>query len=146
MSCQSRNRKRRFKRTMIAIICLGMVSAGYSAIQLWPDLGGQGADLLRNLFGDQLVASLETTIFQAQDRVSSLTYRLGVAAPAAPWDSAPTSTSGASAVLARTPSPARSRAQYVAGNSLTLPMLVRTLAATGAISALQLDINIGMVL
>ena len=34
---------------------------------------------------------------------------------------------------------------YVAGNSLTLPMLVRTLAATGATAALQLDINIGMV-
>jgi hypothetical protein len=34
---------------------------------------------------------------------------------------------------------------YVAGNSLTLPMLARTLAATGASAALQLDINIGMV-
>ena len=34
---------------------------------------------------------------------------------------------------------------YVAGNSLTLPMLVRALAATGASAALQLDINVGMV-
>jgi hypothetical protein len=34
---------------------------------------------------------------------------------------------------------------YVAGNSLTLPALVRTLAATGADAAIQLDINIGMV-
>jgi hypothetical protein len=34
---------------------------------------------------------------------------------------------------------------YIAGNSLTLPALVHTLAATGAAAALQLDINIGMV-
>jgi len=34
---------------------------------------------------------------------------------------------------------------YVVGNSLTLSALVRTLATTGATTALQLDINIGMV-
>ncbi|MEO7913242.1 MAG: hypothetical protein ABIV47_26635 [Roseiflexaceae bacterium] len=34
---------------------------------------------------------------------------------------------------------------YVAGNSLTLSTLVRTLAAIGARAALQLDINVGMV-
>jgi hypothetical protein len=34
---------------------------------------------------------------------------------------------------------------YVAGNNLTLPVLARTLAATGASAAIQLDINLGMV-
>jgi hypothetical protein len=68
----SRRRPRKSERrsvlALIVITCLGSICAGYSAIQIWPDLGGQGADLLRELFGDQVVASLETTVFQAQDR------------------------------------------------------------------------------
>src|SRR5205085_8638546 len=80
----------RYALTIIVIVCLGSISVGYSAIQLWPDFGGQGAELLRNLFGDQVVAVLETTLFQAQDRANSATYQLGVAPPVVPWGTAPT--------------------------------------------------------
>jgi phosphodiester glycosidase len=105
MSVPSRHSGRRYALAIILIICLSSIGAGYSAIQLWPDLGGQGADLLRNLFGDQLVASIETTVFQAQDRVNSVTYRVGAVPPAAPWDAAPTMPIGVQVSPAKTPIP-----------------------------------------
>jgi len=64
MSCPARNSKRRYVLTIIVLICIGSISAGYSAIQLWPDLGGQGADLLRNLFGDQWLHRLKQPSFR----------------------------------------------------------------------------------
>jgi hypothetical protein len=100
MPSQSRNSRRRYTLAIIVITCLGLISAGYGAIQLRPDLGGQGADILRRVVGDQVVAFLETTVFQAQDSVNSLAYRLGAAQPAAPWDAAPAVTSGTQEPLA----------------------------------------------
>lgn len=111
MSFRFRSSRRRYTLAIIVITCLGIISAGYGAIQLWPDLGGQGADLLRGIAGDQVVAFLETTVFQAQDRVNSLSYRLGAAQPAAPWDAAPTATPGAQAPLANAAMPAIPRDQ-----------------------------------
>src|SRR5205085_2604862 len=102
MASPARNSERRYLLTLIVIVCIASISAGYSAIQLWPDIGGQAADLLRNLFGDQVVASLETTIFQAQDRVNSVTYRVGAVPPTAPWEAAPT-TINAQVSPAKTP-------------------------------------------
>ena len=111
MSSLFRNSRRRYSLAIIAITCLGIVSAGYGAIQLRPDLGGQGADLLRGIVGDRVVAFLETTVFQAQDRVNSMSYRLGAAQPAAPWDAAPATTPGAQAPLANATMPAIPRDQ-----------------------------------
>lgn len=100
MPILSRSSRRRYTLAIIAITCLGIVCAGYGAIQLRPDLGGQGADLLRGIVGDQVVAYLETTVFQAQDRVNNLAYQLGAAPPAAPWDTAPTAIPRTQAPLA----------------------------------------------
>jgi len=111
MSYSARNRRRQYALAIILIVCLGSISVGYSAIQLWPDFGGQGAELLRNLFGDQVVASLETTIFQAQDRANGVTYQLGAVSPAAPWDAAPPTTTGAPVSLAKSPLRTSARAQ-----------------------------------
>ncbi len=56
-----------------------------------PSLPAQGADLLRGVLGDRVVASLEMAAFQAQDMLQKARYALGLATPAAPWQS-PTET------------------------------------------------------
>lgn len=55
----------------------------------WPDIGAQGADWLRSIIGDKVVASIETTAFQAEDTFHRLKYQLTGATPVAPWNPAP---------------------------------------------------------
>ncbi len=80
---------RRWKTGLAA--AAGLVLAGcaamYLATSVWPSLGAQGADALRSVLGDQAVASLEGTVFQAQDILRQWEYHLGIE-PDAPWSPA----------------------------------------------------------
>jgi hypothetical protein len=84
-----------------------------------PEVGAEGAQLLRGVIGDQAVAQLETVVYQAQDFVSQWTYRAGVTHPVAPWSLSPTAPSQAAGValmatpIAATPVPAQATATRV---------------------------------
>lgn len=72
--------------SIIILVLLGICIAGYVAVEIQPSLGAQGADVLRKVVGDQLVATLEGAVFQVQDTVHQLEYRLGLR-PEVPWGS-----------------------------------------------------------
>jgi hypothetical protein len=68
---------------LLVIICIACAAVYLPAI-VWPSIGAQGADIMRGLIGDPAVAWLESAVFQAQDTLLQLEYRLGVK-PVAPW-------------------------------------------------------------
>jgi len=67
---------------LFVCVCL---AASLLVIRFSPAVGAYGADFLRNIFGDRIVAALETTLFKLQDGVRNLEYTLGVAPAASPW-------------------------------------------------------------
>ncbi len=84
------NRPRSFKRvlTLIALSlfavllsCLGAVAA----VEVWPSLGAQVANHLRNLVGPRPVAWLEAVVFQVQDAGKHWRYRWGLEQAKSPW-------------------------------------------------------------
>ena len=77
----------------VVIVCLALAGMGvYTAVNLIPSIGAQGADVLRGLAGDLVVAQLETTVYQFQDGFHKWAYQLGVARPTSPWAAAPIAT------------------------------------------------------
>jgi hypothetical protein len=101
---------RRARRAALAILLIGglLGASGWAVLARRPDLAGAGADLLRQAFGDHVVAQLETSVFSTLDRGHGLMYQLGAAQPAAPWDTGPASAVGAPP-LAITPIPPLAR-------------------------------------
>ncbi len=71
--------------SIILLVILALCIGGVVAIQIQPSLGAQGANTLRGVFGAEAVARLEDVVFQVQDAVRQLEYRLGVK-PSAPWN------------------------------------------------------------
>lgn len=68
------------------ILSVGLIFGGLLAgTSIWPSLGSQGAQVLRQIFGNPFVAELEMFVFGAQDRLKSWEYALGLADPVAPW-------------------------------------------------------------
>jgi hypothetical protein len=47
-----------------------------------------GADALRKVFGERVVAALETVLFKLEDLSENAQYHLGMGKPASPWDGA----------------------------------------------------------
>jgi hypothetical protein len=82
---------RRHKGIIVAAIfavVLLVGAGGYAALNKYPSIGAQGADLLRKVVGDEAVARLEGAVFQAQDFLRRLQYQAG-SVPQAPWSAAP---------------------------------------------------------
>jgi hypothetical protein len=98
----------RLRRGCLGFLCIGALAlAGiYVATDVWPSLGAQGADLLRGLIGNEPVARLESTVFQAQDAVEQRKYDMGLAKPVAPWQATLPSPAGPRAITTTLPSPA----------------------------------------
>lgn len=75
-------------RRILLFRTAGLILAGCAALYavsiLWPSVGARGADILRDVIGDGAVAWLEGAVFQVQDTLLQLEYRLG-AKPDAPW-------------------------------------------------------------
>jgi hypothetical protein len=99
----------RLRRSCLSLLIAGLVVlllAGGLLVVITqrPDIGARGADRLRSLIGDRAVAELEMAVFQLQDDFHRLEYRLGVAAPAAPWQVSPTALSQVKAVTGTPPS------------------------------------------
>ncbi len=66
-------------------ICIALLILAFLAVNTWPALGAEGADVLRSLIGDKAVAGLEMKFNQLQDGFQRLKYQLGLEKPAAPW-------------------------------------------------------------
>jgi hypothetical protein len=66
-------------------VCIGLLIFSFMAVQFWPVIGAQGADVLRSIIGDQAVAGLEMKVNQVQDELQKLKYQLGLDRPVAPW-------------------------------------------------------------
>ncbi len=67
-------------------ICIAVLILAFLAVNTWPALGAEGADLLRSLIGDKAVAGLEMKFNQMQDGLQKLKYQLRLETPAAPWN------------------------------------------------------------
>ena len=63
-------------------VCIGLLIFSFMAVQIWPVIGAQGADVLRSIIGDQAVAGLEMKVNQVQDELQKLKYQLGLDRPA----------------------------------------------------------------
>ncbi len=75
-----------FRWTAIAGgVCIGLLIFSFMALQIFPVIGAQGADVLRSIIGDQAVAGLEMKVNQVQDELQKLKYKLGLDRPVAPW-------------------------------------------------------------
>ncbi len=68
------------------VIVVLMLIAG-AVLGLRPDLAAQGADMLRAVAGDEVVARLEDTVFAVRDWAQQQAYQLGMIHASAPWDS-----------------------------------------------------------
>ncbi len=82
-------RRRSFKRILALILlailfsCVGTVAV----VEIWPSFGAQVANQMRGLFGPQVVAQIETIVFQVQDTVRHWYYQYGFEQAEAPWGS-----------------------------------------------------------
>jgi hypothetical protein len=63
------------------LLVFGMVFA----VRKSPAIGAYGADFLRKVVGDQVVATMETVLFQIEDRIKNMEYRAGIHNPESPW-------------------------------------------------------------
>ncbi|MBT3392084.1 MAG: hypothetical protein HN413_16925 [Chloroflexi bacterium] len=109
----SKNRViRGWKRGLLAaILVIGLSLGGlFAGTSIWPSLGSQGAQVLRQIFGNPFVAELEMFVFGVQDTVKSWEYDLGLAEPAAPW----VAPEGDAAPFIQTPTPSRVRTSSTA--------------------------------
>ncbi|HVP57980.1 MAG TPA: phosphodiester glycosidase family protein [bacterium] len=78
---------RRLRSALLAAVgvILFLIGAGYVIITQFPSVGAYGADLLRDVVGDQAVARLETASLEIQDAVHTAAHKLGHLKPLAPW-------------------------------------------------------------
>src|SRR5450759_1250255 len=77
---------------VVLLVCLVGVMRLPAATQ------ASGADVLRKVFGERVVAALETVLFKLEDMSKNMQYQLGMGKPASPWNSPtidPTLTPGA---------------------------------------------------
>ena len=83
----NRRKVRRLFLTLGLVLVAGIVVTT-AVVTLWPSAGAQGADFLRSILGNKPVAYLEELVFNVQDTITQIEYRLGKATPAAPWQMA----------------------------------------------------------
>lgn len=104
-------KRRRLLKRILTLVLSGifLCVSTLAAVEIWPSLGAQAANTLRDLFGPQVVARLETVVFQAQDALKQWQYQSGIEQAEGPWDSvlpgpSPTQTTTAEPSMTPTPS------------------------------------------
>ena len=98
--------------SLVIFVCVCLVGS-LLVIRYSPAVGAYGADFLRKIVGDRIVAVLETTLFKLEDGIRNLEYTLGLAPAASPWNvstavtpAVPTATRKPARVSKPTPTPA----------------------------------------
>jgi hypothetical protein len=84
MKRRSAPRSKRWRWLMGFVLAGALLLGGLAALNEWPVLGAEGADLLRPILGDRGVAALEAGVFTIQDTLHQWAYHLGLASPIAP--------------------------------------------------------------
>lgn len=81
---------RKGRVALVAVLAVLLLGGGLAFVSLsaFPQLGAQGADVLRKIVGDRAVAQLETFVYTTEDQIEQTLYRLGLKRVAAPWASA----------------------------------------------------------
>jgi len=71
-------RSKRIFRIFIILILLLVFVAGlsYAAVHIWPALGATTVDVLRGIFGDQVVGVAEDAVLKAQDNTRQFAYKV----------------------------------------------------------------------
>jgi hypothetical protein len=69
------------------VILMLISGAGLWAFHKYPSIAAYGSDRLRQIVGDQAVAAMETVLYQAQDDINKIEYRLGLLHPSNPLSS-----------------------------------------------------------
>lgn len=64
--------------TIAISLAVGTVGGTLAVVQVRPSVGAHGADLLRNVIGDEAVANLETVMLYATDAMQQAAYQLGI--------------------------------------------------------------------
>ncbi|MFZ6029438.1 MAG: hypothetical protein ACOYYS_17130 [Chloroflexota bacterium] len=84
---QKKNRPsaKRISALLLAAAILG-ITVTVAAVEIWPAFGARVANGTRRLFGPQVVAQVESIVFQAQDTVRQWQYRYGGQQAEAPWE------------------------------------------------------------
>jgi len=78
---------KKVSRGLIALLVLLalLVGMAYAAINIWPSIGATTVDVLRGIFGDQLVARVEDTVLKTQDNARQLAYKVVGSSSDAGW-------------------------------------------------------------
>ena len=71
-----------------AAILLALIACLLAAMRLPDATRASGADVLRKIFGERVVAVLETALFKLEDLSVNTQYQLGLGKPASPWEGA----------------------------------------------------------
>jgi len=80
-------RSNKFLKISLIIIsfCVFIAGLTYAAINIWPSLGATTVDLLRGIFGDQIVSIVEDTILKTQDNAHQFAYQVTGSSPEINW-------------------------------------------------------------
>jgi len=73
------------RRIIIVIILLTLCILVFLGISNWSAIGTKLANPMRQVFGVRAVAQMETFLFDIQDRIDSLKYKIGLSKPDIPW-------------------------------------------------------------
>ncbi|MEP7199883.1 MAG: phosphodiester glycosidase family protein, partial [Chloroflexota bacterium] len=109
------------------VLGCGMV---YALIVLRPDIGAQGADSLRQVVGQQAVAQLETTVYDAQDTLYQWLAQLGLKRAESPWVVAQVPMVAAAATATAEPLPMATTTTRPAPTSTSQPKATATATVT----------------
>lgn len=79
------------KIILICIILVVVLVAGFGImLKRMPSVGAYGADLLRDIIGQEAVANMEMMVFNVQDAMKKISYSLNLDKASDPWDDGPT--------------------------------------------------------
>lgn len=81
-----KSRLSRGRMVLLTVVIIGLVSCALvggliGAAIVFPTAGAEGVDTLRQIFGDEAVAQLETTVYTLQDVVQQWEYQHGIDQP-----------------------------------------------------------------
>jgi hypothetical protein len=109
--------------TGLVLLAFMAVAIVLITLQVSPSTGVNGADFLRKVFGDQVVADMEMILLRTQDAANQQEYALGLIKPETPWKAADSPASAAKPPQSAVSTPSSSiRASVQARSSAnTLP-------------------------
>ena len=85
MNTPSPSTKRKWVLPTIGITLAVLMAGAYAAINVFPAVGAQAADTMRDVIGDDAVAHLESAVYGVQDKLNQQQYALGLKKAQSPF-------------------------------------------------------------